>query len=61
MVQWLTLRPSYSGGVGSIPGRGAKIPHASRRKKQNIKKKKNKLCCNKFNKDFLKCFFNFKI
>ena len=29
--------PSNAGGVGSIPGRGAKIPHASTPKIQNIK------------------------
>ena len=39
--------PSNSGGAGSIPGRGAKIPHASQPKNQNIKQ-----YCNKFNKDF---------
>ena len=27
--------PSNAGGAGSIPGRGAKIPHASRPKNQN--------------------------
>ena len=43
--------PSNAGGAGSIPGRGAKIPHASRPKKQNIKQKQY---CNKFNKDFKK-------
>ena len=31
--------PTNAGGVGSIPGRGAKIPHASRPKNQNIKQK----------------------
>ena len=36
--------PSNTGGVGSIPGQGAKIPHAS--KNQTIKHKKY---CNKFN------------
>ena len=41
--------PSNAGGVGSIPGGGAKIPHASRSKNQNIKQKQY---CNKFNKDF---------
>ena len=39
--------PSSAGGAGSIPGRGAKIPHASWPKNQNIKQKQ---CCNKFNK-----------
>ena len=41
--------PSNAGGAGSIPGQGAKIPHASRPKNQNIKQKQY---CNKFNKDF---------
>ena len=41
--------PSNAGGEGLIPGRGAKIPHASRPKKQNIKQKQH---CNKFNEDF---------
>ena len=43
--------PSDAGGAGSIPGRGAKIPHASRpeKTKQNIKQKQY---CNKINKDF---------
>ena len=36
------------GGVGSIPGRNAKIPHASRPKIQNMKQKQY---CNKFNED----------
>ena len=40
--------PSNAGGVGLIPGRGAKIPHAWP-KNQNIKQKQY---CNKFNKDF---------
>ena len=40
---------SNAGGEGSIPGRGAKIPHASWPKKQSIKQKKY---CDKFNKDF---------
>ena len=31
--------PSNAGGVGSIPGLGTKIPHASQPKNQNIKKK----------------------
>ena len=41
--------PSNAGGAGSIPGQGAKIPHALRPKNQNIEEKQ---CCNKFNKDF---------
>ena len=40
--------PSSAAGVGSIPGRGAKIPHASWAKEQNIKQKRYH---NKFNKD----------
>ena len=41
--------PSNAGGVGSIPGRGAKIPHTSGPKNQN---RKQKQYCTKFNKDF---------
>ena len=41
--------PSNAGGAGSIPGQGAKIPHASWPKNQNRKQKQH---CNKFNKDF---------
>ena len=41
--------PFNAGGAGSIPGRGAKIPRASRPENQNIKKQKQ--YCNKFNKD----------
>ena len=41
--------PSNAGGAGSIPGWGAKIPHASWPKNQNIEQKQY---CNKFNKDF---------
>ena len=40
---------SDAGGLSSIPGRGAEIPHASWPKKQNIKQRQY---CNKFNKDF---------
>ena len=40
---------SNAGGAGSIPGRGAKIAHASWPKNQNIKQKQY---CNKCNKDF---------
>ena len=43
--------PSNAGGEGWIPGQGAKIPHASRPKNQNIKQKQYGY---KFNKDFLK-------
>ena len=31
-VQWLRLRASTAGGVGSIPGRGTKIPHTAQPK-----------------------------
>ena len=41
--------PSNAGGLGSVPGQGAKIPHASGSKNQNIKQKQY---CNKFNEDF---------
>ena len=41
--------PSNAGGVGSILGRGAKVPHALRPKNQN---KKQKQYGDKFNKDF---------
>ena len=41
--------PSSAGSAGSIPGLGAKIPHFSWPKSQNIKQKQY---CNKFNKDF---------
>ena len=41
--------PSNAVGVGSIPGQGAKIPHAAQPKNPNIKQKQY---CNKFNKDF---------
>ena len=42
---------SNAGGVGLIPGQGAKIPHASWPKNQNIKQKQY---CKKFKKDFKK-------
>ena len=38
-VQWLRLCASNEGGMGSIPGRETKTPHATRQKK---KKKQNK-------------------
>ena len=41
--------PSSAWGTGSVPGQGAKIPHASWPKKQNIKQKQY---CNRLNKDF---------
>ena len=41
--------PSSAGGLGSIPGQKAKIPHASRpKKKQNREQKQYR---NKFDKD----------
>ena len=43
--------PSNAEGAGLIPGWGAKIPHASRPKNQNIEQKQY---CNKFNKDLKK-------
>ena len=43
--------PSSEGGTGSIPGQGAKIPHALGPKNRSIKQKKY---CNKFNKDLKK-------
>ena len=47
VVKTLPL-PSNARGVGSIPSWGAKTPHASWPKNQNIKQKQY---CNKFNKD----------
>ena len=41
--------PSNAGGVGSNPGQGAEIPHASQTKKTKTNQKQY---CNKFNKDF---------
>ena len=41
---------SSAGGAGSIPGWGAKIPHTSWPKSQNIKQKQY---CHKFNQGFL--------
>ena len=40
---------SNAGGMGLIPGGGAKIPHALGPKNQNMKQKQY---CNKVNKDF---------
>ena len=43
VVQWLRPRASTAGGAGSIPGRGTKIPHASRHgQKRKVQKKKRK-------------------
>ena len=45
--------PSNAGGAGSIPGRGARIPQASRPKKEKQKESiKLKEYCNEFNKEF---------
>ena len=38
-VQWLGLHASTAGGVGSIPGQGTKIPHASQCGQKKKKKK----------------------
>ena len=48
--------PSNAGGVGSIPGQRAKIPHASGPEKRKENRKQQKQYCNKFNKDFKKNF-----
>ena len=45
----IKISSSNTGDAGSIPGQGAKIPHASWPKTQNIKQKQY---FNKFNKDF---------
>ena len=41
--------PSTAGDAGSIPGQGARIPHGLWPKNQS---RKQKQCCNKFNKYF---------
>ena len=41
--------PYNVGAVGSIPGQGVRIPQVSQAEEQNMKQK---LYCNKFNKDF---------
>ena len=49
LIPWglvVKTSPSKAGNVCSIPGQGAKIPHALWPKKQKIKQKQNK-----FNKD----------
>ena len=43
--------PSNAAGLGLIPDQGAEMPQTSWPKTQNIKKKKRKQYCNKFNKD----------
>ena len=42
--------PSNAGGASSIPGQGAKIPHALQPKNQTHKQQKQH--CNKFNREF---------
>ena len=44
------ILPSNAGGMGLIPGEGAKTSHASRLENQNINSRSNK----KFNEDFNK-------
>ena len=41
-VQWLGLHTSTEGGTVSIPGLGAKIPHATWRSQKKKKKEKKK-------------------
>ena len=48
-IPMVKTSPSNAGHLGSITGLGARIPHASWPKNQNIKQKQY---CNKFNKDF---------
>ena len=45
VFQQLRLCHAMQGGVGSIPGRGTKIPHTSKPKNQNIKNR-NKIVIN---------------
>ena len=49
VVQWLRPHLSNAVSVGSVPGWGAKIPHAFQPKNQNTEQKQY---CYKFNKDF---------
>ena len=37
MLQWLRLHTSATGGMGSIPSQGTKIPHAARGQKKEPK------------------------
>ena len=46
--------PSNAGGVGSIPGQDAEIPHASQPKKKNNNNINQKQCCTTFKKRLLK-------
>ena len=46
VVQWLRFPAPNAGGMGSIHGRGTKIPHSARsgqKKKKKVKEKKEKL------------------
>ena len=43
VVQWLRLHASNAGGMGSIPGQGTKIPHASQCGQIEKKKKEPQL------------------
>ena len=52
--QWLGLHLPVQWGTGSIPGRGAKIPHTLQPKNQDMKQKHY---YNKFKKRLLKVFF----
>ena len=45
--------PSNAGGLGSIPGWGLRIPHASWPKNQNTKQKQ---CCKKLSKDLKEAY-----
>ena len=49
VAQWLRLYLPMQGDAGSIPGCGAKIPHALQPQNRNIKQKQYH---NKFNTDF---------
>ena len=49
VVQVLQTLLYNAGGVGSIPGQGARIPITLGPKNQHIKQKQD---CNKFNRDF---------
>ena len=40
VAQWLRLHTSTTGGMGSIPGQGTKISHATQPKKKERKKEK---------------------
>ena len=44
--------PSNAEGTGSIPGRGAKIPHASKVKKKNNHHTTEEIFSSKFSRDF---------